>query len=590
MKVLLLLLLLITAVFSSRGIQIKTSHNEVVEMPYQNSYALLVGVSDYTNGWPDLESIPGELQKIEESLKKQGFHTRMILNPKSDELFESFDKFVNDYGYKKTNRLFFFYSGHGYTANNGTKGYLVPSDAPNPELDLRAFQKKAMNMQRLITLSREMESNHAMFLFDSCFSGVIFKTRALPKLPPYIQKSMAKPIRQFITAGSANEEVPSRSTFAPMFIDAIEGKADLNNDGYVTGSELGMYMSQSLPNYSNQSPQYGKIKDYDLSQGDFIFVPTTNQKIKFKLNVMVKPINASIRILNSNLSYRHGIELKKDTYQIKIEKDGYISQIMTIEMFKDVEVHITLEKIQLNKYVVNIKTNPNDAKILIISTGADKNEYQYFDGLNLNRGSYKVVISKEGYITKKQYLAVYSTKNLDISLEKIKEEEYYVKITTVPSNANILITSTGTDKKEYKYFDGLKLAQGSYTIVMSKDGYVTKNQDVSISNEKDLTFSLEKIKEKEYEVKITTVPKGALIVISGEKEYTYFDGIKLLKGDYVVKISKHGYLSQQHNLSLYNDVNLNFSLEKIVVEKDNYEEVKIEEIKEKPKKKIFFGF
>ena len=31
---------------------------------YSGNHALLVGVSDYTDGWPDLESIPGELEKI----------------------------------------------------------------------------------------------------------------------------------------------------------------------------------------------------------------------------------------------------------------------------------------------------------------------------------------------------------------------------------------------------------------------------------------------------------------------------------------------------------------------------------------------
>ena len=70
-------------------------------------------------------------------------------------------------------------------------------------------KRKSLNMSRLLSLSREMESNHVLFLFDSCFSGTIFKTRALPKSPPHIQKKMAKPVRQFITSGSAGEEVPA---------------------------------------------------------------------------------------------------------------------------------------------------------------------------------------------------------------------------------------------------------------------------------------------------------------------------------------------------------------------------------------------
>ena len=55
---------------------------------YKNSYALLIGVSDYTAGWPDLESIPGELHAVENVLKKFGLWEKVsegvrshLLNP-----------------------------------------------------------------------------------------------------------------------------------------------------------------------------------------------------------------------------------------------------------------------------------------------------------------------------------------------------------------------------------------------------------------------------------------------------------------------------------------------------------------------------
>jgi len=57
---------------SSRGIQIKDKSGKTVG-GYAGSYALLIGASDYTNGWPDLESIPSELKKVEQALKAQGW-------------------------------------------------------------------------------------------------------------------------------------------------------------------------------------------------------------------------------------------------------------------------------------------------------------------------------------------------------------------------------------------------------------------------------------------------------------------------------------------------------------------------------------
>ena len=66
--------------------------------------------------------------------------------------------------------------------------------------------------------------------------------------------------------------MPAHSVFTPAFIDAIEyGLADLDKDGYVTGTELGLYLRRKVPQHAEQSPQFGTITDYNLSRGDFVF-------------------------------------------------------------------------------------------------------------------------------------------------------------------------------------------------------------------------------------------------------------------------------------------------------------------------------
>lgn len=332
MKKIFVILIISTALFASRGLILKDKDGVSFEMPYAKSYALLIGVSDYTNGWPDLESIPSELKKIKLALSTQGFKVEEVLNPTGKELSNAYESFIDKYGYDENNRLLFYFAGHGYTLNDGHKGYLVPRDAPNPSIDLKNFQRVSLNMTRVLAHSREMTSKHALFLFDSCFSGTIFKTRALPNKPPYIVSSMSKPVRQFITSGSANEEVPAKSTFALMFSDAIQGKADLNADNYVTGSELGLYLSQNLPNYENQTPQYGKIKDYELSQGDFVFIsdainnnfsPSFN--CKYAKSYVEKKIcaNKELSDLDNLLSYTYKNTMSKLDYKQKkiLQKD-----------------------------------------------------------------------------------------------------------------------------------------------------------------------------------------------------------------------------------------------------------------------------
>ena len=260
----------------SRGIalNIKTAEGKNKSVPlYQNSHALLIGVSDYGKGWPDLESIPAEIEKVHESLKNHGFNVVKVMNPTSRELANSFEDFIDLYGFDKNNRLLLFFSGHGYSRKAGTKGYLVPSDAPDPRKDEKGFLRKALNMNQILTWARQIESKHALFLFDSCFSGTIFKTKAIPEFPPHINDATTHDVRQFISAGSAGEEVPAQSVFVPSLLKALSGEADLNGDGYIIGTELGMFMHNKVIGYrTGQTPQYGKIRDPNLDEGDFVFI------------------------------------------------------------------------------------------------------------------------------------------------------------------------------------------------------------------------------------------------------------------------------------------------------------------------------
>ena len=239
---------------------------------YKGSYALLIGISDYQY-WPKLESIPSEVDEVKTALKSQGFLVQTVLDPTSDELKDAFSDFIGDYGFGKENRLLFYYAGHGATRSDGKMGYLAPVDAPLIAKDPRGFKRKAVSMSQVLTWCREIEAKHVLFLFDSCFSGTIFESRGVPGPPPHITNYTAEPVRFFITAGSAKEQVPAQSTFTPSFVRGLRGEADINKDGYVTSSEIGMYLHDKLLYYrTGQTPQYGKIRDPLLDRGEFVFV------------------------------------------------------------------------------------------------------------------------------------------------------------------------------------------------------------------------------------------------------------------------------------------------------------------------------
>jgi len=312
---------------SFRRITVRADNGQKKEVElYGASYALLVAASRYKNGWATLETIPAETDKLEALLKAKGFQVTRVNDPTGVELQQAYAGFIAEYGYEESNRLLFFYSGHGHTRKNGTKGYLVPVDAPDPGKKRQLFLRKALPMTRILAWARDIEAKHVLFLFDSCFSGTVFKQKDRAKPSKFISNLSMKPVRQFITAGSADEPVPSKSTFTPALIDAIQyGTADRNNDHYVTGTELGVYLQEKIPQHTKQNPQYGKISDYDLSRGDFIFLaggsPEDFQSSTFpdEEQIVLPPETRIISDYDARIKQRQAAQKKWQSWQKKMD-------------------------------------------------------------------------------------------------------------------------------------------------------------------------------------------------------------------------------------------------------------------------------
>ncbi|HIA76666.1 MAG TPA: caspase family protein, partial [Gammaproteobacteria bacterium] len=237
-----------------------------------------IGIGDYKSPWSDLPGATEDAREVAEKFQSIGWDTTLLENPTGTELKRSFNRLIAGPGRDSQKAILVWFSGHGYTLKqfDGTpSGYLVPSDAPDPELDEVGFRGTAMDMASIEQISKSILSKHVLMLFDSCFSGSLFTVSRSLKPSPYIQMKTLKPVRQFITAGQADEKVPDDSIFQKVFLQGLNDRyADLNRDGYVTGEELGSYLQEKVINYSNstQHPQYAKINHYLLDKGDFVFV------------------------------------------------------------------------------------------------------------------------------------------------------------------------------------------------------------------------------------------------------------------------------------------------------------------------------
>jgi formylglycine-generating enzyme required for sulfatase activity len=254
---------------------------------YKQSHALLISVSDYLGpgrkGWKPLKETGREMDRVAEALRPHGFRVRRVSDPNGVELQTAIQGFLAEYGRDENHRLLVFFSGHGHTDRDTDMGYLVPTDALDPNLNAQGFFNKALPIESLQTSAKSIRARHAVFLFDSCFSGSIFMSKALPTQPEprgasvserfrFLTGKAAQPVRQFIAAGGPDEPLPAQSQFVPLFIQALSGSGSRVGDGYVTGKELGAWLEQTLPSYNrHQNPHSDVIKVPQLSFGDVVF-------------------------------------------------------------------------------------------------------------------------------------------------------------------------------------------------------------------------------------------------------------------------------------------------------------------------------
>jgi Skp family chaperone for outer membrane proteins len=324
---------------SARGIKVKIKGSEKINAPvveevnlYGESHALVIGINNYTQGWPILSGAVNDAKLIAAELRKKGFNVTLKTNLDSRTLEQTFKEFFILKGNNPQTRLFVWFAGHGHTLNG--EGFLIPTDAPLPHKGAE-FRLKALSMRRFGEYVRLAQSKHALAVFDSCFSGTIFDTqRSAP--PPAITRATTFPVRQFLTSGDTDQKVSDDGRFRKLFIRAIRGeeRADANQDGYVTGSELGLFLTDRVTNLtrSRQTPRYGKLRDEDYDRGDFVFLlaslSTVIEKPPFKpskahLYVNPEPKDARVRILNIRPSFIQGMALESGRYHVEVTANGY---------------------------------------------------------------------------------------------------------------------------------------------------------------------------------------------------------------------------------------------------------------------------
>jgi formylglycine-generating enzyme required for sulfatase activity len=391
---------------TDRGISVSLKKGKSVNL-YKDYHALVVGISNYER-WPKLPYAVKDAKEVATKLEQMGFEVKLILDPTSKQMKALLTEMVYDLGIEEDRGLLFYYAGHGETL-----GYIIPRDCPLLKKDPKGFATHAISMKEIESISLRIRAKHVLMLFDSCFSGSLFAlVRAVPE---DISEKSALPVRQYITAGREDEPVPDRSMFKRCLLLGLEGDADLTRDGYITGSELGMYLSDKVVQYTRrrQHPQYGKINNPDLDRGDFIFrlaassgvsvERPSDKETRTTLSIEANVDGARVLLDGQEVGRTpiSNVPVSPGMHKISVEKEGYETyrKRIHLEAARSMSLYVNLSEERPPTGRLFVETEPEDAKVRLLNI-----KQRFHQGVELEPGRYHVEVSRSGYETKKQWI------------------------------------------------------------------------------------------------------------------------------------------------------------------------------------------
>lgn len=181
---------------------------------------------------------------------------------------------------KEDDSLVLFFAGHGHTRieQESETGYIIPVDARMPD-GAKEHWSDYIRLNHWLEEVAELPARHILVVLDACHSGFALGSaaniyRSAERFRADINRDRS---RKVITSAKRDQlaldggPVPGHSLFTGTLINGFNwGEADIDGNGFITSSELGLYLQQKVgqASKSTQTPEFGSF--YRDEQGEMV--------------------------------------------------------------------------------------------------------------------------------------------------------------------------------------------------------------------------------------------------------------------------------------------------------------------------------
>gem|GEM_PF-933685 len=232
-------------------------------------WAVLIGIDEYAYA-PNLESAVKDVQAVRAVLEaRYGFHPsriKQLLNAQATRKNIENTLYALSREAGPEDSVFIYYAGHGQYDQARDHGWWVPTDGEPRQAGT------LITNATILRYIKGMQARHVYLVADSCFSGSLFGTRALPPITDRWYAELYKDRSRWGLTSGATEPVADRglgghSPFAYFLLKLLRE----NTQPYLVPSTIHESLAPLVANNTNQVPRSEPLTQSGDEGGQFVF-------------------------------------------------------------------------------------------------------------------------------------------------------------------------------------------------------------------------------------------------------------------------------------------------------------------------------
>ena len=232
-------------------------------------WAVLIGIDEYAYA-PNLESAVKDVQAVRAVLESRyGFHPsriKQLLNAQATRKNIENTLYALSREAGPEDSVFIYYAGHGQYDQARDHGWWVPTNGEPRQAGT------LITNATILRYIKGMQAKHVYLVADSCFSGSLFGTRALPPITDRWYAELYKDRSRWGLTSGATEPVADKglgghSPFAYFLLKLLRE----NTHPYLVPSTIHEALAPLVANNTNQVPRSEPLTQSGDEGGQFVF-------------------------------------------------------------------------------------------------------------------------------------------------------------------------------------------------------------------------------------------------------------------------------------------------------------------------------